>query len=112
MTPQRKKKIIFETDTGVADGMGGFTSSWSETITHYMEIRPLSANETVEAGKLEHSLTHRLFGRYRTGIKPDMRIKYYDHKLSAYRYFEIVEILNKSEANRDIEVLATEVKDA
>jgi SPP1 family predicted phage head-tail adaptor len=112
---QRKKKVVFQTNAApnasISDGMGGYTSSWSDTITHYMEIRPLSANETFEAGKLEHSLTHRLFGRYRSGITPDMRIKYRDHRLGSDRYFDIVQIMNKGEASVDIEILATEAKD-
>lgn len=111
MISRRNKKIFFQDKTSVSDGMGGFTETWSDYITHYSEIRPLTGKEIIESGKLQHDLTHRLFMRYREGITPDMRIRYYDYCAGSDRYFEIVSLLNKFEADKELEILATEIAD-
>ena len=111
MIPQRNKQIVFQDKVSLSDGMGGITDTWGDSITHYAAIRPLTGKEVIESGKIQHELTHRFFMRYRDGITPDMRIRYHDYRAGSDRYFDIVSLLNKNEAYKELEILATEVKD-
>ena len=107
-----RHKLVFQAKIETSDGMGGQTTTWSDRLTTWGQVRPLTANEAMRWGKLEHEVTHRIFLRWQSAITPEMRIKHYSHSYGAYRYFEITSLINKDERNINLELLATEVKDA
>ena len=97
-----RHKIAFQVKTSTADGMGGFTHTWADSLDAFAAIWPLQASENLESMKLEHSVTHKIRVRYQTGVTADMRIHFGD------RYFEIISITNKDERNIQLDILATE----
>ena len=97
-----RHEVVFESPGSTADGMFQETESWSTTLTTRAAIWPLTANEAVEAMKLEHTVTHRIRVRYRSTINARMRIKF------GSRYFYIVSVINKDERNEFLDILAWE----
>ena len=102
-TGEFSKKITFQTGTLSSDGMGGGTTTYADTLTVWAAIWPVNAREALENLKTEHRITHRIRCWYSSYINPKQRIKY------GTRYFDIVSIINPSENNVELEILAEEI---
>ena len=99
--------IAIQEETQTSDGMGGYTTSWSDVSgmgSVPAAVWPLKATERLDAMKLEHQLTHRIRIRYRSGIDASMRIYWSDKS----KTFNIISIINPDERNIMLEFLATE----
>ena len=105
-----RHKIIIQKRTATADGLGGFTETWSDLYPCRAAIWPMRANERLDAMKLEHRVDHRIRIRHprMIDITADMRIKWRDHITDADKYFEIVGITNPDKRNFMLELLCTE----
>jgi len=77
--------------------------SWAVFCSDWASIRPISASEIIKSDREEMDISHRIKIRYRSGITSDMKIVY------GSREFDIHSVININEANREIELLATEV---
>jgi SPP1 family predicted phage head-tail adaptor len=98
------KSITFQTATETSDGMGaGGTLSWANTLTTWAAIRPLRGRELLSEGKLEHTVTHRVFCWYSALINAKQRISYDS------RAFQIISIINPNEENVEMEILVEEI---
>ena len=97
-----RHRITIQEQTDTADGMGGFSTTWTDLFDMRVAIWPLSAKERLEAMKLGVEVTHKIRGRYRSGITPKNRIKF------DTRIFNITSMINPDERNRTLDMLATE----
>ena len=97
------KRITWQYQAGVPDGMGGTTEVWTDSTTTWAALWPMSAKEIVQAGKVTLDATHRIVIRFLSGIEADWRGKY------GNRYFNIISIINKEEANEFLTLLCKEV---
>ena len=62
-------------------------------FTVWSEVSPGRTKEFLSAQQVKNTLSHEVVIRYRTGISPDMRIRYGD------RHFDIHGIRNPGEKN-------------
>ncbi|MCP4704012.1 MAG: phage head closure protein [candidate division Zixibacteria bacterium] len=102
---QLRHTISIQEQTDVADGMGGFTTSWADISgmdAIPAAIWPLSAKESIEAMKLELVVSHKIRIRYRSGITAKNRI------LFGSRVFDVVSLINNDERNISLDMLAVE----
>ena len=98
------KRIDIQAPTRVSDGMFGFTETFSAIATSIpAAIWPVSASETLKAGGMINTITHRIKMRYRANMRTSYRLVY------GTRYFNTVSIINVGEKNRWIEMLCKEV---
>jgi SPP1 family predicted phage head-tail adaptor len=97
------KLVTIQYQTKATDSMGGFTVTWADLGTVWAAIWPVSAKETVQAGQNIMAITARVRIRYRSGFKPDWRIKYGD------KYFSISSIINPEMRNEWLDLLCREV---
>lgn len=97
-----RHRIVIQTLTETADGAGGFTSSWADTVSIWAKITPTSAYERAQAMQLEATVTHKILIRYRSDIVPKQRIKF------GSRYFGITGITNIEERNQYLQLMALE----
>lgn len=97
--------VEFQTRSEADDGILGNTQSFATEFSAWVAIWPLNARELLEAGKLEHNITHRVRMWYDSRVVPDMRIKHGD------RYLDIISVINAQEADIRHDLLAREVKD-
>ena len=97
-----RHRITIQESTETSDGMGGFTTIWSDKLEMWVAIWPLSAKERLDAMKLELQITHKIRGRYRSGITAKDRIKF------GTRIFNIVSPINQDERNVQLDMLALE----
>lgn len=103
------KRIVIQTPTSTADGMGGFTIVWGNYQQLWAAIWPMSAKEMVKSMQVSMEITHRIRIRYqRYQIKPKYRIKFKDSVIGN-RYFNIIAITNPSERQEWLDIMAKEV---
>jgi SPP1 family predicted phage head-tail adaptor len=96
------KYITLQYPTKVSDGMGGFTLTWSDLVSCFAAIWPVSANEQVQSMQPTMTISHRIRIRYRSVLRPDWRIKY------GNRYFAIVSKINPNEKNEWLDLMCKE----
>ncbi len=97
-----KHSVTLQYSTRVADGMGGFATTWNDAATVYAAIWPVSAKETVQAMGQAMTITHRIRMRYRANIRSSWRIKH------GNRYYNIVSIINPNMERKWLDILVKE----
>ena len=98
-----RHSIDLQTRSRSTDSGGGFTSSYSTTRTLFAKVVPRSGKETLEAGRLDHSLTHDIYTRYYSNINfksngGQMRISWSDSGVT--RTFAIKSVVDVGERDR------------
>lgn len=97
------KRVTLQYKTRVADGMGGFTETWTDAATVSAAIWPTSAKEMVQANSTTMVVSHRIRIRYRRDIKGSWRVKF------GNRYFAIVGgPINPEEKNEWLDLMVKE----
>lgn len=96
------KRITLQYQTKVPDGMGSFTVTWTDAATVWAAIWPMTGSEAVQSMQSDMVITTRIRIRYRSVLRPDWRISY------GGRYFNIVSIINPSERNEWLDIMARE----
>lgn len=94
--------ITIERETSTSDGAGGSTITWSAVATPRAFIKPMSGGERLQAMRLESTVTHRIFIRYRDDLLTSDRINFNG------RLMQIRALINLEERNRWIEIYADE----
>jgi SPP1 family predicted phage head-tail adaptor len=61
--------------TSTTDSLGGQTTTWSTVATPPAEFRNLNGRESIQAGALQSSMTHRALIRYRSDVTTKMRLR-------------------------------------
>jgi SPP1 family predicted phage head-tail adaptor len=96
------KRITLQYPVETTDGMGGFSTVWTDDCTIFAAIWDATANEINAASSTGLIVTHKIRIRYHSSIKSSWRIKY------GLRYFAIVSIINPNEGNRQQDLLCKE----
>ncbi len=94
--------LTLQTLTETDDGQGGVTTSWGGDSLFKARISPLSSQERLLQNKTTQTTTHRIYCDNMTVTTKD-RIKWGDI------YFEIIGIINPSEAYDHLEIDAKEI---
>jgi SPP1 family predicted phage head-tail adaptor len=98
--------VTIEQDANTASGslVGEVNPTADSTFLDWRcSITPLEGTELLAAQQRYGAVTHRLKGRYRAGITPQMRVVFNG------RVFRIAAALNVDERNRELEMIAAEV---
>lgn len=96
------KRIKIQAATKVADGMGGFTETFSTIATVFAAIWPLSATETVQSMQTGATISHRIRIRYRSVLRPSWRLKFGE------KFYNIVSIINPNMKNEYLDLMCKE----
>lgn len=107
MIGRLNKRISVQIPTETADGMGGFTTVWSNLVTVWAAIWPVSAKEQIQSMSNTMEVTHRIRIRFRSDVLHNYRIVF--ESIFATRYFNIISIVNPNEQNRWLDIMAKEV---
>jgi len=96
--------IVIETPTEASDSYGGFTTTWAEYTNAWVSMKPYKNWENRVSMQNETRTLHKISMRYFAGITPKMRVKF------GSRYFNIVSIINREEANITLDIIGEEGK--
>jgi len=103
-----RHKITFQQLTVANDTWGHSAETWTDQVTTYAAIWTLRGTERMESMKLDNEITHKIRVRYKRDLHPKMRIKYFDYKKAATRYFNILSMVDPDERNIYYEIMANE----
>ena len=96
------KRIDILTTTEGTNEVGDTVLVPSVFKTVWASINPVSGRDYIEAKKYQAELTYKITIRYLAGLTPDMSIQFKD------RIFLIQDIINPSEHNESLEIMAIE----
>lgn len=98
----RNHRITIEQASESLDSERAVTQTWSVVAVVWAAVTPLSGRELYSARQLHADVDYKIETQYRSGVTPKMRITW------ARRTFDIRQVVNVGERNRDLEILATE----
>ena len=99
---QMRHQLTIQQDTGTQSTSGEVTPNWTTYSAWWAEIVPLSGGEAIAARENYGTVTHRLTGRWLSGVTPKMRA------ILGSRVFQIDAVLNIGERNRELRIFCTE----
>ncbi len=97
-----RQRLTLQQEMRTSDEAGGYTRSWIDIADLWAEIIPMRGSEKVFGNQVQAAVTHKIKLRYREDVKPEMRLQYDN------RVFNIRHVINISEMNEVLEVLAEE----
>lgn len=98
-----KHKIDITSYADVKNDFGEVEKSFSVFKTTYASIVPVSGKEYFASKQTNAEVSHKIECRFISGITPSMRIVY------GARVFNIESVINIREANKILQIMATEV---
>jgi len=99
-----RHKITFQDSMKTPDGYKGHTVEWTNFVTVWASIEPLSGREYFFSHQVKAEVTHRVKIRYRDDITVNMRIKF------GTRVLAVESILDLKERHEVLEILCREEK--
>ena len=85
------------------NAVGEETQTWSTRATGWFQILPLSGKEFIAAQQTNAEVTHSIRGRWVDGVTAKMRL------LVGARVFEFLAVMNWSEENKELRIMAKEI---
>ena len=85
-----------------SDGIGGFTTSWSDSFNIFGKLEPIGFNQVVKAQQAAIDISHIITTKYDSRISVKNRLK------MGERIFNIVSIENVKERKLKLEILVRE----
>lgn len=89
-----RHRITIETASRTSDGAGGASVTWNAVADVWAAIWTRSSDETFEHDRLAGRATHDIWIRYRSDVKPEMRIR------SGARTFGILGVIDPEDRGR------------
>ena len=104
-----RHRITFQSQGRTRDSYGGETVVWSDEVTVWAQVHPISGSEYFKTQEVQSQVTHNIRIRYPRSfdIKPTWRIKFLA-QTEVYKYFDIVSIINPEERNIYLDIMAKE----
>ncbi len=102
---ERTARIRLVVPSVVSDGRGGETESGVVALSPeyaWASIEPLTSREVLQIGQQKGAISHRCRLPYHAGVTLRTRV------LWQGRTFEVVSVINRGEARRELELLLTE----
>ena len=75
MIGNARHRAVLEAKVLTPDTGGGYSESWQAYATVWAELLPQSGSESVQAGRTESRVSHRLVIRRRTDVSANHRLR-------------------------------------
>jgi len=98
-----KHKIEIQSYKETSNDFGEVVKGYSTFKTVYASITPLAGKEYFASKQINAEVSHKIECRYLKDIVPSMRVVYRN------RIFNIESVINIREANKTLQIIATEV---
>jgi SPP1 family predicted phage head-tail adaptor len=89
-----RNELRLEKAEAVADGLGGYSESWSEVAVLFGLVEPVAAVSVFRADQATETVTHRVTIRWRNDIRSGMRFR------KGERVFDIITVFDPDETGR------------
>ena len=98
-----RHRITIQEYTTAANDFGEMVKTWATYVTVWGLIKPLTGDEKFTADQTTPGLSHEIRIRYKSGITPDMQLRFDG------RTFGIVSVINIDERNREMILMCREI---
>lgn len=79
--PRLRHRITVEEEKRVPDGRGGHTETWEPVASIWADVEPLSTRDRLVAQQVQSDISHRVTGRYRSGLSGRLRVVHHGRYL-------------------------------
>ena len=98
----RHRITLQELVTG-QDEAGQPVQEWQDVATVWAAVEPLRGREYWAAAQVQSEVTTRIRIRYRSGVRPDMRVLY------GGRVFNVTAVIDPEERHMELQLMCREV---
>lgn len=105
---QLSSRIVIQRKTQAADGMGGFTETWSAGDSVWAMWKPMSGAERVQAMRITPSVAVRAVIRFRGDVNGAPYYSAADRVQYRGRTYNITAVIDVDDAGEWLELLLTE----
>jgi len=100
----KRNLCILKEPVQLQDGAGGIVDGWQDFAKIWASITPISGKESWANNQKYFEATHKIYTRYIPGVNTKMRI------VCKGREMEILSVLNVSERDRELLIIAKEMQ--
>ena len=100
-----RHRVTIQYKVTTIDGYGGESITWTDLLTCWAAVEPLSGREFLEGRRLENEINHRIRIRYREGLTPSMRV------IWGSRAFDVESVIERASRRREIWLMCRELVD-
>lgn len=105
-----RHRLTFQDKTVSRDGYGAEDITWTDSFTVWGSVEPLMAREYLDQRQQQAEVTHRVRIRYRSGVKPSMRIQF-DLDSRDAQYLEIESIIEPYVRGTEMQLMCVEYRE-
>jgi SPP1 family predicted phage head-tail adaptor len=99
-----RHRVTIQRRLDVRDTYGDVAGGdWEDVASVWAAVEPLRGREFAELQRAGAEVTTRVVMRYRSGIEPQMRVKYGAH------VYDIESVINVDERDRELQLMCREV---
>ena len=98
----RRRITIQQRSSETADSFGQASTSWTDVVSTWADIQPMSGRELQAAQAQQSEVTHQVEIRYRAGVLPRMRVSYQT------RVFDIQSVIDVGMQHRRLTLMCSE----
>ena len=102
-----RHRVSLESQSTSKDTFGQPLQSWATVLTCWAAVEPLSGRELLAARQMASEVTHRVIVRYQAALAAPRTVMTYRVNFGE-RYFDIREVLNTDERDREVHMLCVE----
>jgi len=66
------KRIKFQYQTRVSDGMGGYTNTWTDDLTVWADIQPMTGRQALQEGQIQGEQQFKIYIRYTNDFNSEL----------------------------------------
>lgn len=99
---EMRHRVTLEAPNRTSDGGGGAEETWEILAEVWAALKPLTGRERLEFDALGGELTHEVWLRHRSDVKPECRFR------MGTRIFDIRVVIDAAERGRFLRCLAQE----
>lgn len=97
-----RRRITLQTRSSTRDAAGEPAHTWTDTVTTWADIQPLSGRELELAQAISNEVSHQVTIRYRPGVTAAMRVVYQGN------YFNILTVMDVDMQHKQLQMMCSQ----
>lgn len=83
------------------DSFGADTAAWTDLVTVFGSVEPLSGNKLIAASQISPELSHEIRLRFRSGVSPRNRLAWRLYTFTAVAATDVITVTSRAPRNGD-----------
>ncbi len=100
---QLRHRVTIQQKIISQNSFGEEVVTWSDVATVWAAVEPLRGQEFIEARQAEAEITARIRMRYRSDVRPDMRVVWGTHT------YDVLAVIDVAGRGRELQLMCREI---